>query len=55
MHYHPKITGSVLYYSRAVDPKVFMPLNDIGAEQTTAAKKNKKRGRPNIGLSGHAP
>jgi hypothetical protein len=24
-----KITGSVLYYSRAVDPTVIMPLNDI--------------------------
>jgi hypothetical protein len=39
MHYHPKITGSVLYYSRAVDPKVIMPLNDIATEQTTATKK----------------
>jgi hypothetical protein len=41
MHYHPKITGSVLYYSRAVDPTVVMPLNDIATEQTTATKKTK--------------
>jgi hypothetical protein len=31
-----KITGSVLYYSRAVDPAEIMPLNDISTEQTTA-------------------
>jgi hypothetical protein len=31
-----KITGSVLYYSRAVDPKVLMTLNDISTEQTKA-------------------
>jgi hypothetical protein len=24
-----KVTGSVLYYARAVDPTVLMPLNDI--------------------------
>jgi hypothetical protein len=34
-----KITGSVLYYSRAVDPTVLMPLNDIATEQTTATEK----------------
>jgi hypothetical protein len=34
-----KITGSVLYYSRAVDTTVIMPLNDIATEQTTATKK----------------
>jgi hypothetical protein len=38
---HPKITGSVLYYSRAVDPTVIMPLNDIPTEQTTATEKTK--------------
>jgi hypothetical protein len=27
------ITGSVLYYSRSVDPTVLMPLNDISTEQ----------------------
>jgi hypothetical protein len=32
------ITGSVLYYSRAVDPTVIMPLNDISTEQTTATE-----------------
>jgi hypothetical protein len=34
-----KVTGSVLYYSRAVDPTVLMPLNDIAAEQTKATEK----------------
>jgi hypothetical protein len=34
-----KITGSVLYYSRAVDPTVRMPLNAIATEQTTATEK----------------
>jgi hypothetical protein len=36
-----KITGSVLYYSRSVDPTVIMPLNDIATEQTTATEKTK--------------
>jgi hypothetical protein len=36
-----KITGSVLYYSRAVDPTVIIPLNDIATEQTTATEKTK--------------
>jgi hypothetical protein len=36
-----KITGLVLYYSRAVDPTVIMPLNDIETEQTTATEKTK--------------
>jgi hypothetical protein len=31
-----KITGSVLYYARAVDTTVLMPLNDIAIEQTKA-------------------
>jgi hypothetical protein len=34
-----KVTGSVLYYSRAVDPTVLMPLNDISKEQTKATEK----------------
>jgi hypothetical protein len=34
-----KITGSVLYYPREVDPAVLMPINDIAIEQTTATKK----------------
>jgi hypothetical protein len=29
-----KITGSILYYFRAVDPTVLMVLNDIATEQT---------------------
>jgi hypothetical protein len=32
-----KITGSVLYYTRAVDPTVTMPLNGISMEQTKAS------------------
>jgi hypothetical protein len=34
-----KVTGSVLYYARAVDPTVSMPLNDIATEQTKATEK----------------
>jgi hypothetical protein len=34
-----KATGSVLYYARAVDPNVLMPLNDIATEQTKATEK----------------
>jgi hypothetical protein len=34
-----KVTGSVLYYARAVDPTVSMPLNDIAMEQTRATEK----------------
>jgi hypothetical protein len=36
-----KVTGSVLYYARAVDPTVLMPLNDIATEQTKATKKRR--------------
>jgi hypothetical protein len=31
-----KLTETVLYYARAVDPTVLMPLNDITTEQTKA-------------------
>jgi hypothetical protein len=34
-----KVTGSVLYYARAMDPTVLMPLNDIATEQTRATGK----------------
>jgi hypothetical protein len=34
-----KITGPVLYYARAVDPAVLLPLNDIDTEQTKATEK----------------
>jgi hypothetical protein len=34
-----KVTGSVLYYARAVDSTVLMPLNDIATEQTNATEK----------------
>jgi hypothetical protein len=34
-----KVTGSVLYYARAVDLTVLMPLNGIAMEQTKATEK----------------
>jgi hypothetical protein len=36
-----KVTGSVLYYARAVDTTVLMPLNDIATEQTKATEKTR--------------
>jgi hypothetical protein len=33
-----KVTGSVLYYARAVDPTVLTSLNDIATEQTNATE-----------------
>jgi hypothetical protein len=39
MSNHTKVTGSDLYYARAVDPTVLMPLNDIATEQTKATEK----------------
>jgi hypothetical protein len=34
-----KVTGSVLYYARAVDPTYLMPPNDIATEQTKGTEK----------------
>jgi hypothetical protein len=34
-----KVKGSVLYFTRAVEPTVLMPLNDIATEQTKATEK----------------
>jgi hypothetical protein len=34
-----KVTGSVLYYTRALEPTVMMRLNDIAIEQTKATEK----------------
>jgi hypothetical protein len=34
-----KLTGSVLYYAREVDPTVLMPLNGIITEQTKLTEK----------------
>jgi hypothetical protein len=34
-----KVTGSVLFYARAVNPTVLMPRNDIATEQTKATEK----------------
>jgi hypothetical protein len=36
-----KVTGSDLYYARAVDPTVLFPLNDIATEQTMATEKTR--------------
>jgi hypothetical protein len=42
MHWNKiKKSGSILYYSRAVDPTVLMALNDIAKEQTAATEKTK--------------
>jgi hypothetical protein len=40
-----KVTGSVLYYARAVDPTVLMPLNDIATEQTKVKEKTQAASR----------
>jgi hypothetical protein len=34
-----KVTRSILYYTRAVDPTVFMPLNDIATKRKKATEK----------------
>jgi hypothetical protein len=34
-----KVSGSNLYYTRAADPTMLMPLNDIATEQTKANEK----------------
>jgi hypothetical protein len=34
-----KVTGSVLYYARAVDPTVLIPLNDIATEETKVTER----------------
>jgi hypothetical protein len=36
-----KVTGSVLYYARAVEPTVLMLLNDIATEQTKVMEKHR--------------
>jgi hypothetical protein len=36
-----KVTGSVMYYTRAVDPTVLMPLNNIATEQTKSTEKRR--------------
>jgi hypothetical protein len=36
-----KVTVSVLYYARAVDPTVLVPLNDIATEQAKATEKHR--------------
>jgi hypothetical protein len=39
-----------LYYARAVDPIVLMPLNDIVTQQTKATEKNAGRHQSTVGL-----
>jgi hypothetical protein len=34
-----KVTGSVLYYAKSVDPTVLMPLNGLATEQTKATER----------------
>jgi hypothetical protein len=36
-----KVTGSAVYYARAVEPTILMPLNDIAKEQTKATRKHR--------------
>jgi hypothetical protein len=36
-----KITGSILYYARVVDPTVLMPLNVIATEKTKVTEKHR--------------
>jgi hypothetical protein len=43
-----KVTGSVLYFSRAVDPTVLMPLNDIATEQTKATEETQAATNQNL-------
>jgi hypothetical protein len=50
-----KVTGSVLYYARAVYPTVLMPLSDIATEQTKATEKDTGRHESTVGLSSHSP
>jgi hypothetical protein len=50
-----KVTGFVLYYARAVDPTVLMPLNAIATEQTKATEKNAGRHESTVGLFSHLP
>jgi hypothetical protein len=38
-----KVTGSVLYYARAVYPTAMMPLNDITTEKTKATEKHNRQ------------
>jgi hypothetical protein len=38
-----KVTGSVLYYARAVNPTTLVPLNDIANDQTKATEKHKRQ------------
>jgi hypothetical protein len=49
-----KFTGSVLYYSHAVDPTVLLAINDIATEQPVATEK-KNGGRSTVRLLGDPP
>jgi hypothetical protein len=48
-----KITGSLLYYSIAVDSKVHMPINDIATEKNIGNRKT--QAASTFGISGDAP
>jgi hypothetical protein len=49
-----KVSGPVLYYARAVNPTVLMPLTDIVTEQTKANGKNTGRHESIVRLFGDA-
>jgi hypothetical protein len=50
-----KVTGYILYYARAVEPTVLMPINDIATEQTKATEKNTSRHKSIVELFGDPP
>jgi hypothetical protein len=45
-----KVTGSILYYARAVDPTVLMPLNDIATEQNQGDGEDASHHESNVGF-----
>jgi hypothetical protein len=47
-----KVTGSVLYYARALDPTALVPLNDIATEQKKATEKSGDK--PTVRLFGNS-
>jgi hypothetical protein len=50
-----KITGSVLYYARAVDPTLCMPFNEIATDQKKPQRKHKHQQISyGIGLYGYS-
>jgi hypothetical protein len=52
---HSKVTGSVLYYARAVDLTVLIPLNDIATDQTKATEKTQVAHKSIVRMFGDSP